>query len=256
VREFGWKDYKVNFILPSSLRRILFRKSTKLIAISEAIAKEVLKGFETQIIYNGIVDLANLSDKPKDLEITLKKPIVFSIIGQLMPTKGQMIAVMAFNEYYKKNKNIQMFIVGDGNIHFENELKEYISKHGLKDAVTFTGFIKDTESIYHMTDIFLMCSYSEAMGRVTVEALAHGIPVVGYAGGATAEIIKEVINGYLYHNFEDYVALSVIMEAMVKNPEIYTQLSTGALEHSKRFNKEEYVNTVYDELYKIYNLKN
>ncbi|MHB1836470.1 MAG: glycosyltransferase, partial [Solirubrobacteraceae bacterium] len=47
-------------------------------------------------------------------------------------------------------------------------------------------------------DVVLMCSQSEALGRVTVEAMKLGRPVTGAAGGATPELVRHGFNGFLY----------------------------------------------------------
>ncbi len=251
IREFGWKDYKVKYVLPKFIRNILFGKSDKLIAISKAIGNEVLDGHENVVVYNGIVDVKDIPSQPRQLNKE-KDSIVFSIIGQLMPTKGQMVAINAFANFYKTNKNARLIVAGDGDLNYLNQLKQVVNEQGLESVVTFTGFVSDVKKVYNETDIFLMCSYSEGMGRVTVEALAHGIPVIGFAGGATGEIVKDGLNGYLYHEFEDHHSLSELMKSTANNPQKYTQLSTQALVDSKRFTRDEYVNAVFNEIQDVY----
>ena len=48
-----------------------------------------------------------------------------------------------------------------------------------------------------------MCSKHEAMGRVTVEAMFYGCPVIGFNGGGTAEIIQDGKTGYLFNTIEE-----------------------------------------------------
>jgi glycosyltransferase involved in cell wall biosynthesis len=43
-----------------------------------------------------------------------------------------------------------------------------------------------------------MCSRGEPFGRVTVEAMKQGVPVVGAASGGTIEIIQDGVTGLLY----------------------------------------------------------
>jgi len=43
-----------------------------------------------------------------------------------------------------------------------------------------------------------MCSRAEAFGRVTIEAMLMGKPIVAAAGGATPEIIEHGRSGLLY----------------------------------------------------------
>ncbi len=46
--------------------------------------------------------------------------------------------------------------------------------------------------------VALMCSHSEAFGRVTVEAIKFGLPVIGANSDGTRELIREGWNGLLY----------------------------------------------------------
>jgi glycosyltransferase involved in cell wall biosynthesis len=48
------------------------------------------------------------------------------------------------------------------------------------------------------SDIVLVCSRSEAFGRVTIEGMFSGRPVIGARSAATAELIKDGVNGLLY----------------------------------------------------------
>jgi glycosyltransferase involved in cell wall biosynthesis len=43
-----------------------------------------------------------------------------------------------------------------------------------------------------------MCSKNEALGRVTIEAMSRGTPVIGFDNAGTSEIIKHAYNGFLY----------------------------------------------------------
>ena len=54
-------------------------------------------------------------------------------------------------------------------------------------------------------DAELECCWCEPFGRVTVEAMLSGVPVVGSAAGGTLDIIEDGVSGLLYklHSPED-----------------------------------------------------
>jgi len=56
--------------------------------------------------------------------------------------------------------------------------------------------------------------FSEPFGMVTIEALASGTPVIGSGSGATPEIIKDGVNGFIVDGVDG------IMEAMGRVNEI------------------------------------
>ncbi|UZR94361.1 glycosyltransferase [Chondrinema litorale] len=243
IREFGWLDYKLKHFLPKKIIKFFYENASHIVAISNAIKDEVLKGINAPIdvIYNGIVGQKEQSPL---IEKNLKE-INFSIIGKIMSTKGQHVALKAFKRFNDNFQNSNLFIVGDGDDKYLHDLENYVLLNGLKEKVKFTGYITDVESVYINTHVLLMCSQFEGMGRVTIEAMSRGIPVIGFSSGGTIELINNGINGLLYHKFEDDQELHSLMLEMVKSQNIYKSYCEEALLSSKRFSKERYVNSIW-----------
>lgn len=71
------------------------------------------------------------------------------------------------------------------------ELHAQIAQLGLADHVTFTGQRGDLREILAISDIVLSPSNKpESFGRTTLEALAMGVPVLGYDHGGVGEILR------------------------------------------------------------------
>ncbi|MGV7643106.1 glycosyltransferase, partial [Mycobacterium kansasii] len=47
-------------------------------------------------------------------------------------------------------------------------------------------------------DLLLLCSDHEPFGRVIIEAMSQGTPVVGTRGGGVPEIIEHGMSGFMY----------------------------------------------------------
>ena len=77
-----------------------------------------------------------------------------------------------------------------------------------------------------------MCSRHEAFGRVTVEAMGKGLPVIGLASGGTLEIIDSKKTGLLYES--DSSELVDKMARLIGEKSLYERLSEGALEKARR----------------------
>ncbi len=81
---------------------------------------------------------------------------------------------------------------------FGNQAGETIEDCPL--PVTYLGYIKQEESmaqVYNLADVFLAPSEQESFCYTVGEALACGVPAVGYGVGGIAEQIRHKVNGYL-----------------------------------------------------------
>jgi len=74
---------------------------------------------------------------------------------------------------------------------FADELAERIVGLGLEDRVSITGDRPDLREILAVSDLaFSLTLEPEAFGRTTLEAVALGTPVIGFAHGGTREILE------------------------------------------------------------------
>ena len=74
---------------------------------------------------------------------------------------------------------------------YVNELRHRITSNGLAEHVTLTGHRSDLREILAASTLVYSLSHDpEAFGRTTLEALALGRPVIGYAHGGVAEQLE------------------------------------------------------------------
>ena len=96
-----------------------------------------------------------------------------------------------------------------------------------------------------------MCSKNEAQGRVTIEAMFYGCPIIGFNSGGTKEIIKDGENGFLYDNEQEAVDR---LELLIKDTSINDSLITNAHKTAiNSFSIEKYgekLNLIYQSLLK------
>jgi glycosyltransferase involved in cell wall biosynthesis len=78
--------------------------------------------------------------------------------------------------------------------HYETELREQIAAQGLENDITLLGHRSDLREIMAMSDVVLSLSREpEAFGRVTLEALSLGRPVVAYDHGGVGEQLAAIL---------------------------------------------------------------
>jgi glycosyltransferase involved in cell wall biosynthesis len=113
------------------------------------------------------------------------------------------------------------------------------------DLVEFWGYVPDPERAFLAADVALMCSRSEAMGRVTAEAMSCYRPVIGYAAGGTPELIADGTTGRLYHGGAD--ELAGVMAEYAAAPELaWEHGAVGWAAARQRHSAEGYVARVHE----------
>ncbi|WP_271495144.1 glycosyltransferase family 4 protein [Enterococcus sp. 5H] len=175
-----------------------------LITISHSIDcyySNLINHSRKKMIYNGLA-----IDNQVDMNINpLENRIcVLTIAGVVAEHKGQKEAILAIDELVnnKQQTDFRLRIVGDDTSTFATEMKELVKLKKLDQYVEFTGVKNNLSAIWDQTDIALICSKAEAFGRVTVEAMILGIPVIGSNTEGTKEILDNGKYGTLYNQGE------------------------------------------------------
>jgi len=181
------------------------------ISVSNAVKKSMEdKGLNCNnniVIYNALnaEDFIPVKTKKEFLQqynYTDEIPVI-GIVGNIRQWKGQEIVLKALHLVRKKFPNILCLIIGKASTDptdkvYSHTLDQYIKSHNLKDNVLFTGYIKDMADCINALDILVHASIEpEPFGRVFLEAMAIGKPVIGTNIGGVPEIISDGITGIL-----------------------------------------------------------
>ena len=201
LREFGEKDFDLKPDWDLSFYRY-FLSRAKLIAVSKAVSNEILTfglTSEPLVIYNGIASRKEWQ-RLKDKSVIRVKNTMFTfiLVGQINENKNQNQAIEAIEILNQEYPNIRLQIVGDDQGTYARDLKLKSAKLIDEGKVEFLGYHHEPISLMQNADCVLMCSKWEAMGRVTVEAMFAGRPVIGLANSGTLELIQDRRNGLLY----------------------------------------------------------
>jgi len=116
-------------------------------------------------------------------------------VGRLVPVKGCEHFLAACNLVRREVPNARFVIVGDGEL--MNALQLRTSELGLDSVVRLTGERKDIPSVMAALDLFALSSLNEGLGRVLVEAMASGVPVVATSVGGVPEVLSSGEYGVL-----------------------------------------------------------
>lgn len=204
IREFGYKDHRLCFDWGTKISLWLMDfLSSICLTNSEAIAQEYKRFISDQklkVIHQAVNITDQYSFEFVKFKIQAEGAVDFRcvITGNLREGKRQEDAIKAVDELVHKEVNVRLYIIGKGNPRYEQYLRNLVVESGLEDHVTFLGYVDNIFPILQQADVALMCSRCEAFGRVTVEAMKAGVPVIGARSGGTVELIKDGFTGLLY----------------------------------------------------------
>ncbi|MTJ13054.1 glycosyltransferase family 4 protein [Anabaena sp. UHCC 0187] len=155
-----------------------------------------------QVVYNGFAAKDYEADELKVRELRknlgLDDKFVVGHFSRLSPWKGQHILIEAVSQC---PSNVVVILVGDalfGEHEYVKDLHQKVTALGLENRVKFLGFRGDIPQLMAVCDVVAHTSTApEPFGRVIVEAMLCGKPVVAAEAGGAMELVEDGINGFL-----------------------------------------------------------
>ena len=139
-------------------------------------------------------------------------------------------------------------LIGDGSLY--NKLQHQIESSGLQQNFRILGWRNDINEIISILDIFVLSSLNEGMGRVLVEAMVMGKPVVATKVGGIPSVVIDGETGMLVPS-KNPRALAEAIISLLNNPERMKNMSIAGKERAKLFSIEvmvEKTEELYEEL--------
>jgi glycogen synthase len=155
-------------------------------------------------------------------------------VGRLTYEKGTHTAIQAVSHLIRHEgiKNVHLTIVGHGNADYLRKLHELVDLEALDSFVSFIP-AQPKEAMpcfYGQADIFLFTSiWGEPFGRVLVEAMASGLPVVGTCVGGAAELLIESQNALTFTP-DDHFDLAQQLKKLMESPALRQKLGVKGRE--------------------------
>lgn len=222
--------------------------STATISISNAIRKHY-RGIKTKDSDYVLYDAVRTSD---ECRFEAEKSRYFMVCGAITQNKGIETAIEAFRFFNKRNPDYRLLLIGNVAPAYKRHLEKLITSAGMKDSIDFVSYTDNIASYFVKASGLLMCSPYEGLGRVTVEAMFYGCPVIGCRSGATKEIIIDNVTGYLFDSPQECA------DAMnrVLDKDCMMRLTSKAQSRAKEvFSEESFKNQIVDRVYnRIVNL--
>ncbi|HVB36308.1 MAG TPA: glycosyltransferase family 4 protein [Candidatus Acidoferrales bacterium] len=226
------------------LSRARYRAARCIIAVSQFVADSVIaSGIEPQrvaVVYDGVdIPPATTIEGRRVARARWKisdHDVLLGCVGYLLPEKGQESLLRAMPEICKDFPSCRVMVAGDGPCRLK--LQGLAAELQIEDAVIFSGFIDDVDSVYRAFDLFVFPSLAEPLGSSLLAAMAHGLPAIAVASGGVPEIIKNGRNGILV-TAPDSGELAAAIRKMLNDRAAATRLGDAARETvTRRFSAQ------------------
>jgi glycosyltransferase involved in cell wall biosynthesis len=206
VREYGDLDHGRIFEMGrQKTLEDVGNLSELVVANSKALEKH-LSGYVDSAKLTTLYTPFKLSDLEKSAKSEKKNPykhknsLKLVVTGNLASSKGQHLVVEAVGKLVEdRNADIELCVIGrSGDPTYSKKVEEILNTYNITDRVHMLGYQTSPLPFVAAADIGVMASRREAFGRTTFEYLALSKAVVGADSGATPEMVKRGINGYLF----------------------------------------------------------
>ena len=133
-------------------------------------------------------------DKPEIEEVRkhVKEKIV-TFLGRVTYQKGPDYFIEAANKVLQKDSNVRFVMAGSGDL--LNRMIRRVAQLKIATKFHFTGFLagNDVDTMFAMSDVYVMPSVSEPFGISPLEAMRSNVPVVISKQSGVAEVLKHAL---------------------------------------------------------------
>ncbi|WP_327325222.1 glycosyltransferase family 4 protein [Streptomyces sp. NBC_01210] len=145
---------------------------------------------------------------------------LIAYVGRLSEEKAPERVLTLVAQARATGRKVHALVVGSGPM--DQQLKSQADELGIADAVTFTGIVRDVETVYGAIDAFVLLSCTETTSRVVIEAMTSGIPVVASAVGGIPQLLDSGECGVLVPSGDENAALAGLIRVL-DAPEPYIE---------------------------------
>ncbi|MFO7314722.1 glycosyltransferase [Rhodothermus marinus] len=221
---FSWQNILKNYPLPVRVGEQWVYRNSSFAFVGSKGAEEVLreKGYKGPVYYKpGFVNLNIYKPYPEEArkirrELGVEDKYVIGFVGRLVKEKGIVTLVKALSLLGDRLDWV-CFFIGKGNL--LDFLKSKSVRLGIDRRVMFMDYIKHENIPYYLSlmDLLILPSetqknWKEQFGRVIIEAMACGTPVIGSSCGEIPHLIQKTGGGLIFRE-GDYEELA---ECIVK----------------------------------------
>lgn len=175
---------------------ILVAFRPRIVSVSHSLAAFLvqqarLPSSQVRTIHDGV-------ESPKRERQLGSSPCSISIIGTVEERKGHEILIRALALLSEKHPALSLLIIGHCDESERQRLVAVAEQLHVERQLRWCPHVSDIDAAFAQVDILAVPSIrQESFGRVAVEAIARGIPVVASNCGGLPEVIEDGVSGII-----------------------------------------------------------
>jgi glycosyltransferase involved in cell wall biosynthesis len=173
--------------------------NTKVLIANSSVTRDNLKQFFPENIIRYIPNGIDITDFSVKDHAVPKLPTVVGMVGNVTSKWKNHEFFIRTAAGFKNDNDVSFRIYGE--LPHENDpylirLKDIIHQFELQERVTFMGHQGNVQRIMTDIDILFHPTGLESFGRIFIEAMAGGVPIVAVNEGGAVELVRNGVNGF------------------------------------------------------------
>jgi glycosyltransferase involved in cell wall biosynthesis len=221
-------------ITRAAVGRYTERLAQGLVCCSATVARQFREGSRRTVVataYPGVRSDwgSGQRDRFRERHGLARADPCLAVLGNLTPGRGQDVAIRAVPVLQAAFPHVSCIVAGvalrrPADLAYERSLRSLVAELDLTQAVAFVGFVDIVEDVYAAADIVINPAlFNEPLGRVALETLAAGRPVVASRVGAIPEVLRDGVDGLLVEP-HDPAAIAAAVSALWPDAGLRTRL--------------------------------
>ena len=223
----------------------------RVVCVSDTVKDSFVKNTG---LYQNTVTIQNPIDKVQIIEkskqscdiVSDKDKFTIVTIGRLTPEKSYLRLCEAINKLTEHNKNIELWILGEGPE--REKIEEYIKQNNLQEYIKLLGFKDNPYSYLNQADLFVSSSLAEGYSLVLAEAMVLGIPVLSTNTIGPASLLENGKYGCIVENSVDGLYFGI--KDLIDNPSKLEETKQKAISRQNFFGLDDKIQQL-EELFKL-----
>jgi glycosyltransferase involved in cell wall biosynthesis len=229
LRERLWRMTAQRYFPLMGQRATAFRVVNR--EVGRTLQKMGIPESKIRLLYSLYLD--NAIYKP----LSLEKQYDVLFVGRFASNKGIFLLLDAIEQVAQTHPHVKLALRGSGPL--QRAIETRIAAAGLGRNVIFLPRVEDSQAmaqLYNQARMLVCASTVEGNPRVTIEAMACGVPVISTPVGIMPEVLRDGENGYLFN--WDANKLASIIRKLLNQPELRARIGAAGLHTVQHFDAQ------------------